>query len=92
MPRNSLGVWGRPQGDPASPDVLGSALHGGQGKSYYGPPFKGYNIFIQGLPLSPTLFNMVVDAVICHWVTVVAETEAGIEGLGLPIRDLEAYF
>ena len=35
---------------------------------------------------------MVVDAVICHWVTVVAPTEDVREGLGLSIRHLSAYF
>ena len=29
----------------------------------------------QGDPLSPTIFNVVVDALLWHWVTVVAETE-----------------
>ena len=35
---------------------------------------------------------MVVDAVISHWVTVVAPTEEGIQGLGLSIRYLVTYF
>ena len=35
---------------------------------------------------------MVVYAVIRHWVTVVAETEAVKEGLGLFIRGLVSYF
>ena len=35
---------------------------------------------------------MVVDAVISHWVTVVAPTKEEIEGLGLSIQDLAAYF
>ena len=31
----------------------------------------------QGDPLSPTIFNVVVDAVVCHWVTgVIAGAEA----------------
>ena len=34
---------------------------------------------------------MVVDAVICHWVTVVTPTEAGTGGLGLTIIKLTAY-
>ena len=34
-------------------------------------------------PLSPKVFNVVVvDAVIRHWVMVVAPTETGTEGLG----------
>ena len=45
----------------------------------------------QGDPLSPTLFNVFVDAVLRHWVTVVVPTKNGREGLGLSIRDLVAY-
>ena len=39
--------------------------------------FKGYHGVTQGDPLPPTLFNVVVDTVIRHWVTVVAATEEG---------------
>ena len=34
---------------------------------YYGAPFKGSKGVTQGNPLSPTIFNMVLDTVICHW-------------------------
>ena len=59
---------------------------------YFGRPFKGYRGFTQGDPLSPKIFNMVVDVVIRHYGTVVTPTEAGTGGLGLTIIDLEAYF
>ena len=59
---------------------------------YFGLPLKGYCGMTQGDPLSPTLFNVVVDAFIRHWVTVVDPTKEGMEGLGLSIQDLEAYF
>ena len=45
---------------------------------------------MQGDPLYPTIFNVVLDAVICHWVTVVTPTEAGTGGLGLAIIYLAA--
>ena len=45
----------------------------------------------QGKPISPTIFNVVMDAVIRHWVTVVTPTEAGTGGGGLTIIDLLAY-
>ena len=36
---------------------------------YYGTGFKGARGVTQGNPLSPTIFNVVVDAVVRHWVT-----------------------
>ena len=59
---------------------------------YYGPPFKGYRGVTQGDPLPLTISNVVVDAVIRHWVTVVSLTEAGEEGLGETVQELAAYF
>ena len=40
---------------------------------YYGTGFKGAQGVTQGDPLSPTIFNMVVDAVFSHWVTLAVE-------------------
>ena len=42
---------------------------------YYGKGFKGRRAMTQGDPLSPTIFNVVVDAVVRHWITI-AGTEA----------------
>ena len=36
---------------------------------YFGTGFKGEMGVTQGDPLSPTIFNLVVDAVVRHWVT-----------------------
>ena len=47
---------------------------------------------MQGDLLYPTIFNLVIDAFIRHWLTVVIPTEAGTGGLGLTIIDLTAYF
>ena len=52
---------------------------------YYGEAFKGDRGVTQGDPLSPTIFNVVVDAVVRHWIEgLVAETvekgETGREG------------
>ena len=49
---------------------------------YYGAPFKGSRGVTQGKPLSPTIFNMVADAVICHWDKLVVGEDAGAEGFG----------
>ena len=44
---------------------------------YYGTAFGGERGLTQGDPLSPTIFNVVVDAVVRHWVhRVVEEAEA----------------
>ena len=36
---------------------------------YYRTAFKGARGVTQGDQLSPTIFNVVVDGVVCHWVT-----------------------
>ena len=40
---------------------------------YYRVAFKGARGVTQVEPLYPTIFNVVVDAVVRHWVTVMAE-------------------
>ena len=46
----------------------------------------------QGDPSPPTIFNVVVDAVIRHCVKAVAMTEAISEGLGETIQELVDFF
>ena len=40
---------------------------------YYGAGFKEYQGVTQEDPLSPTIFNVVVDEVVRHWLAVMAE-------------------
>ena len=40
---------------------------------YYSAAFTGSQGVIQLDPLSPTIFNVVVDVVVCHWVSVIVE-------------------
>ena len=40
---------------------------------YYGYAFKGSRGVTQVEPLSPTIFNVVVDAVVRHWATMALE-------------------
>ena len=43
---------------------------------YYGEAFKGARGVTQGDPLPPTIFNVVVDVVVRHWIEgLVTETE-----------------
>ena len=48
---------------------------------YYGTGFKGERGMTQVYPLPPTIFNVVVDAVVRHWVTLAVE-EADTRGGG----------
>ena len=59
---------------------------------YFELLLKGYQSITQGNPLSPTIFNVAVEAVIRNWVMLVTPTEAGTGGIGLTIIDLEANF
>ena len=38
---------------------------------YYGADFKGLRGVVLGYPLYPTIFNVVVDSVLRHWVLLV---------------------
>ena len=65
---------------------------------YFVTPFKGYYGVTQGDPLSPIIFNVVVDAVLIQWVTVVVSMEEAVdpgasdkEGVGWGVQRLEAY-
>ena len=62
---------------------------------YFWSPSKGKNNVTRGGPLSPTIFNVVVDVVHRHWVSVAAATERvaepGTEGIGQDIQLLTKY-
>jgi len=51
------------------------------GYMYYGDPFKVGRGVTQGGHCPPTLFNVVVDAVVRHWLSIVCE-DAMDEGFG----------
>ena len=66
---------------------------------YFRTPFKGYHGVTQGVPLSPTIFNVLVDTVLWHWVTREASTDeavdpgvSGTEIFGRYAQHLAAYF
>ena len=65
-------------------------------RGYFGTLFKGYYGVTRGGHLSPTIFNVVVDAVLRNWVTVLAVMEVTAEprtdSLVWYIQRLAAYF
>ena len=62
---------------------------------YFGVFFKVQSGVIQGYPISSTILNVLVDAVLRNWVSLVAATEGvtdpGTEGFGLDIQWLEDF-
>ena len=57
----------------------------------YWPVFQRHHRVTQGYPLSPTIFNVVIGAVIRHWVTVVGVPQGGTgQGLGESIQTVVA--
>ena len=59
---------------------------------YYGTPFKVPQGVNQGDILSPTIFNMTVDTVIHHGVTLVAGEEAVPDGFDQVVQCLAVLF
>ena len=58
----------------------------------YGTDFRGERGVTQGDPLSPTIFNVVVDAVVRHWVTRFLEESEARGELGQEGRHQAALF
>ena len=60
---------------------------------YYRFPFKGHRGVTQEDPLSPTIFNVMVDVFLRNWASVVEEVEgdAGPESFGRDVHRLVAY-
>lgn len=63
-----------------------------QAGGFYGPPFKVYQRVTQGEPLSPRIFNLMVDAVVHKWLRETLGKEAANSGIGLEIRRLLTAF
>ena len=59
---------------------------------YYGIPFKGNQRVTNGDPGPPTIFNMVVDAVIFRWFTLVVGGKSGLDGFGGAVQWLAEFF
>ena len=59
---------------------------------YYGTTFNGEHGVTQGGPLSPTIFNVVVDALVRHWMTGVIADAGERSKLGKEGRHQAALF
>ena len=59
---------------------------------YYRTAFKGPSGVTQGDPLSPTIFNVVVDAVVRHWVTMATDDAEKRGERGKEVRHQAALF
>ena len=60
-------------------------------EGHYGAPFKGFRGVIQGDSLSPTIFNVVVDEVLRHWVTMVAVLEEVVPPVAANTKGFRKY-
>ena len=49
---------------------------------YYGDPSHGPRGVTKGHTLHPCIFNIMVDTILCHWVGLVVENKACLEGFG----------
>ena len=58
---------------------------------YYREEFQGFWGLTQGVPFSPTIFNVVVGALVCHWVYLV-EVGAGGQYGGGEVLHSAAFF
>jgi hypothetical protein len=58
----------------------------------YGRVFKALRGVTQGGPLSPRIFNIMVDAVVREWLRQIMSDEVAIEGIGDEIRTMLACF
>ena len=59
---------------------------------YYGAAFKGFRGVTQGDPLPPKSFNVVVDAVVRHWILLVKGGARGQEEWGREVQHRVAFF
>ena len=59
---------------------------------YYGREFQGFRGVTKGDPLPPTIFNVVVDAMVRHWFNKMVESSGGQGWRGQEVRHQNALF
>ena len=79
MPRHTCGVWSGPLDLRLLLRYWYRLAMVSRPGGYFGPPFKGQCSVTQGDPLSPMIFNVVVDTVLQILVSVVKAKEGVVE-------------
>ena len=59
---------------------------------YYGEPFQGSHGIIQGGPLPPRIFNIVVGAIVRNWFGMAAKNKDGPGDFGFTVAEKTAFF
>ena len=59
---------------------------------YYTTSFKMLWGVTQGVPVSPKVFNILVDVVVRNWITVLVEKAPGVEGFNRAVNWMAALF
>ena len=59
---------------------------------YYGVAFKGLRGVTQGEPLYSIIFNVMLDAVVRHWISLVEGVAGGKDGWGSEVLHRAAFF
>ena len=87
------GIWSGAQYDPHTMEILVPAPDGGKGGGVLWARLPDPPRVTKEYPLSPTIFNVVLDSVIKHWVTVLGGFQGEIgQVLGESIQTLMAIF
>ena len=92
MTGNSVGIWRGVSNPRHPPDILGSVADGSGSRGLLRDIVPGITGVVEEDPLSPTIFNVVVDAMVRHWVEVMAETAGRQDRRGREGRYQNAHF
>ena len=86
MPGYTGGVWCGTSGPKKLWDYWGRLHMVARAGGYYGAAFKGFRWVTQGYPLPPNIFNVALDTVVQHWISLAAGRAGGKNGWGREVR------
>ena len=61
-------------------------------EQYHGEAFKPTRGVTQGDIVSPTIFNIVVDAIVRYWFSIISEDREDVETLGIRVQEKQVLF